>query len=144
MEIIRRDTDYAIRALLHLALSGKGAMSCSALAKAAGIPRSFAYKILKRMADANIVASRNGRTGGFRLKKNPKRIFLRAVVEAVQGQVAVSKCVLDLRACPRRESCPLTARWSKLEHSILDFLDRTTLNDLLVATVSENTRSRRR
>ena len=137
MEIIRRDTDYAIRALLHLALAPEEAISCAELAEASAIPKSFAYKILKKMAKAGIVASRSGRAGGFRLNKSPKRIFLREVVETVQGPVTVSRCVLDPTACARSDDCPVSVEWGRLQDGIVRFLKQTTLQDLLRSLASE-------
>ncbi len=69
MELIRRDTDYAIRGLVQLARIGKGPTPCQVIAGACDIPRSFAYKILRRMARAGFVSSRGGRFGGFALRR---------------------------------------------------------------------------
>jgi len=131
MEIIRRDTDYAIRGLVHLASVNADMTSCGQLAEATGIPKSFAHKILKRLADAGLIFSSTGRTGGFRLSKDPKRIALRDVVEAVQGPVSVSRCVTDPAACGNSSTCPLSKKWRKLQDALSQFLTDTTLDDIL-------------
>ncbi len=144
MEIIRRDTDYAIRAVLQLAVSPEETMSCTELAKATGIPRSFAHKILKKMAGAGIVSSRGGRAGGYRLRESWGRTSLRAIVEAVQGPVTVSECVLDPTTCRRGDDCPVSAEWSKLQDSIVGFLDQTTLQNMIAAVRPARKRSRKK
>lgn len=52
---------------------------------ACGIPKSFAYKVLQKLAKRGIVTSCVGRPGGFRLGKNPKDISLSDILEAIQG-----------------------------------------------------------
>lgn len=133
MAIIRRDTDYAIRALLHLARSDAEAMSCQRIAGACDIPGSFAHKILKKMTSAGLVSSRSGRKGGFQLKKRPEEISLRDVTRCVQGPVSVRECVVDPRACSRSNGCPLRTEWRRLQGDIAEFLGGTTLQDALDA-----------
>lgn len=131
MEIIRRDTDYAIRALLYLAGREGESASCRQLAEACDIPQSFAHKILRKLANASLVASRAGRAGGFRLDRDPRQVSLHEVLNAIQGPVAVSRCVREPKTCPRRPGCPLSVQWSKLQDSLVGLLDDTTLQDLM-------------
>ncbi len=132
MQIIKRDTDYAIRGLLYLARTCNGVVSCAELAEACDMPRTFVHKIFKKMVNMGILTSRIGRAGGFQLAKKSKQIFLSEVVEAVQGPVSVSSCVLDVNACANRGKCPLSAQWGSLQRSITAFLDDTSLHDMLV------------
>jgi len=141
--LIRRDTDYALRALIHLAGQENGGVPGTRLAEACGIPRSFAYKILKRMCNEGIVASRTGRNGGFRLGRDPKRIFLSDVITAVQGSVGVSLCVLDPDVCRRSRTCALSAEWRKVQRQLTAFLDDTSVYDLLRSS-SKRASGRRR
>jgi len=133
MEIIRRDTDYAIRALLHLALAGRGPVSCTVLARAANAPKPFAHKILKKLVDAGLLASSPDRNGGFVLKRPLSRIHLNDVVKAIQGPTAVSRCVLDPDSCARSAGCPASVEWGKLQNTIENFLSRTTLESILAS-----------
>ena len=131
MEIIRRDTDYAVRALLYLASTKDESASCRQLAEACDIPQSFAHKILKKLANASLVVSRAGRAGGFRLNREPEQVSLHDVLKAIQGSVTISRCVREPKVCPRRPSCPLSVQWSKLQDSLVGLLDDTTLQDLM-------------
>ena len=131
MQIIRRDTDYGIRLLLELARHDGQMTPCRQLAKACGTPMSVTYKVLRKLTNANLLASREGRPGGFRLKKLPKRISLYQIVQALQGPVSVSNCVLDPAYCDRRARCALSAEWAKLGRSVVSFFKQATLADLL-------------
>ncbi len=141
MDIIRRDTDYAVRGLSYLARVKRGAATCAEVARSCDIPKSFAHKLLRKLADAGIVESRPGRSGGFRLRGAPGKIALRAIVEAVQGGLSVSSCVIDANACPRRRGCGLRVEWRELQRRIMDFLDHVTLLEVL--KVSSRPRRRR-
>ncbi|HDZ22476.1 hypothetical protein LCGC14_0494630 [marine sediment metagenome] len=131
MEIIRRHSDYGIRALAYLATSGKAMAPCGEIARACGISKGFAYKILQRLASAGLVTSRSGRVGGFRLCKSLDAITLYDVVSLMQGPVEVSKCVVDPRACKRGQVCGLSPKWRKLQDNIVGFLKSTSLQSLL-------------
>ncbi|MDP2731081.1 MAG: Rrf2 family transcriptional regulator, partial [Dehalococcoidales bacterium] len=115
MELIRTDTDYAMRILVHLARTGnKQPVGAKVLAEAQAIPESFAYKILQRLTRARITDRYMGPAGGFKLALEPERITLLQVAEAVQGPVLVRDCVLGEDACSRRPTCSISARLSKL------------------------------
>ena len=133
MQIIRRDTDYGIRLLLELSVHTDLTIPCRQLAEACGTPVSFTYKVLRRLAQADLVTSREGRPGGFKLRKRPNRVSLYQVVVALQGPVSVSNCVLDRAHRDRRTNCALSAEWAKLRKNMIGFLKRTTLADLLGA-----------
>ena len=133
MEIIRRNSDYGIRAILYLARADKASVPCAKVAEACGIPKSFAYKILRKLVGAGVVASRVGRPGGFRLRKKPERIPLSTIIETMQGPISVAKCVFDSRICRSAETCVFAAKLRELHEQIVRFLKRTTLGDLLVA-----------
>jgi len=127
MELIRRDTDYAIRSLLYLAGESEQSATCAAIGKACAIPRSFAHKILKRLANAGLVTSRTGRAGGFRLAKDLAKITLGEVVAIMQGPLSVSRCVSVPESCERSSECPVSAAWGRIERQLADVLDDTTL-----------------
>ena len=131
MEIIRRPTDYAVRALVRLASTDPDVVPCRELAEVCGIPRSFAYKILNKLAKSGSVASFVGSPGGFRLRIPPSEITLHRIVEAAQGPVSVAKCILDRCEFGHKSSCPVSAEWRKLQDSIVAFLKQTTLQDIL-------------
>ncbi len=131
MAFIRKDTDYAFRALLHIAARSPSAATAEEVSLLQDIPMSFARKILRKLVAARVLGARAGRKGGFHLRKSPGRVSLLEVIEAIQGQVAVIPCVLSLEACPRRPACPLSQQWQQLQEEVLAFCRGTTLADVL-------------
>jgi len=130
MAIIRRDTDYAVRALLFLCRSGNDCVSCGVLSRECNIPRALTHKLLRAMVDAGIVASRTGRRGGFCLARRPKQISLLSVARATQEGVEVSRCVLCPGTCAHKRGCRLSVQWRRLQREIESFLRGITLADV--------------
>lgn len=132
MDLIRRDTDYAMRALAYLAEhQTEGAVPTRALAQTQDIPPDFAHKIMGRLTRAGLVESRMGARGGFVLARDAEDITLLQVVEAMQGPVAVRKCLLGYDICPRRRSCQLSSRLHHIQRALVDLLRDSTLADIL-------------
>jgi Rrf2 family protein len=131
LEIIRRKTDYGLRALVHLACSADGPVMVRNIAEAEGIPQPFLHKILEELADHGIVNVRRGRAGGFTLAADPERVSVRQVADILQGALAVNRCVLGNGACGREEECALHEAWVGVQAQIMDLLDRLSLADLV-------------
>lgn len=131
-DIIRRDTDYAMRALVYLALNTEGApVPARVLAKSLDIPAAFAYKILRKLTLAGITAGHMGTAGGFVLNQSAEEITLLQVISAIQGPLIVKKCCMDVKACPRQPTCDISIKLRRLQDALADSLSKMTLADLL-------------
>jgi Rrf2 family protein len=135
MEIIRADTDYAMRALVHLASQERERpIGAKIVASECEIPEDYAYKLLRSLTKAGLTESHMGIQGGFTLAKAPKEISLLEVVEAIQGPVAVRRCLLGKgEGCPRSSSCPVSGKLGGLQDVIADFLAKMTVAEVLEA-----------
>lgn len=137
MEIIKNETDYALRALAHLAahrmLGNEAPVAAKTLAAAEGIPEDFAYKILQRLARAGLTEGQMGPQGGFRLALDPGEVTLLRVIEAMQGPVTIRRCLLSEDMCSRRQSCPVSARLEGIKDDLVRSLHSVTLADVLLA-----------
>lgn len=106
--MITRETDYAIRALLRLALQGEGGVvSTSVLAEEMEIPYRFLRRILLKLGEQGLVHSTRCKQGGLYLAIPPEQINLLDIVRAVDPQsVTLNICLADdEHACPRQEYC---------------------------------------
>lgn len=129
--MIRRNTEYAIRALVHLAACKGEVVSAKEIAEAQDIPIEFLQKILQRLGRAGLVVSHRGAAGGFSLARKPSEINLLEVITVMQGCPAVNKCFLGREACERAPTCKLKYNWLVLEQKISEFLADVTLQDLV-------------
>lgn len=131
--MIRRDTDYAFRSLVHIAMSPSKAATAGELAKAQDVPVGFAQKILRKLARAGILEAKQGRGGGFVLTKAPGKVSLMQVVTLLQGPLLLNRCMGDPKACRRQPTCPVSLHLRKVQDGLNDFFESTTLADVLVA-----------
>ena len=135
MEILRKDTDYAVRALVHLAQNRRQTpVRARKLAEDQGIPLDFAYKILRRLVRAGLCRAYMGPRGGFALALEPGQITLHDVVRAIQGELAVRNCLLDISNCPRQSNCPVSAKLAELQETLEKQLGKITLVAIMKPT----------
>ena len=130
MEFIRRNSDYALRALGRLSAFPMGKrLTVKEMASREDVPALFLRKIFQRLSSAGIVASRKGPDGGFYLVRDAGSIALRDVLEAVQGRVSISDCILNRDSCIRAKRCPIRKTLSGVERRFFKLLDKYTLKD---------------
>ncbi len=131
MDIIRRNTDYALRAMAHLAKNySTESISTRVIAERQEISYQLACKLMQKMNEAGLVSSFMGPKGGFILSKDPSKINLLEIIQAVQGPLSVNKCLAEEDKCPRKDRCPLTGKMKDLQDYIVKFLSDLTLGDL--------------
>ena len=111
---IDRQTDYAVRCVLYLSCNRGRNVPVSELAREMGTPPSLTAKVMQRLQHAGLVVSRRGVGGGFALKSLPSEVSLLDVVEAMEGSVALNRCVREPEICPRVDYCTLHPVWCRL------------------------------
>jgi Rrf2 family iron-sulfur cluster assembly transcriptional regulator len=132
VDVIRRNTDYAIRAMTRLAVAcGEGPVSAATIAAEQDISHPLVSKLLQRLQKAKLVESCMGVRGGFRLSREPSQISLLDVIEAIQGKIALNRCLLSASACPRQKVCPVKGRLGEVQEALTGHLRQATLQDLV-------------
>ncbi len=135
MDIIRRNTDYALRAVVELAgRFGRELVATKELSDRQDIPFHLACKLLQRLHKAGIVRSTMGPAGGFKLYRDPSKITVRQVVEAIQGPVRLNRCQFEKKICRLSRQCTIKPELARLQDRIDSFLDGLTLRQLSAAT----------
>jgi Rrf2 family protein len=94
------------------------------------IPESFLAKILQSLVHAGLAESRRGARGGFALARPARDITLRAVVEAVDGPIALNVCVLFPDDCERSSRCRMHDVWVEAQDRMMSVLDDVSLERL--------------
>lgn len=131
MDIIRRNTDYALRAMVHLAAHyGDEPVSTRAIARREDVPYQLACKLMQKLHDSKLVESSMGPKGGFRLRQQPTKINVLDVIEAIQGPLRLNRCLLHADVCPRQDGCEIREKLAELQQSINTHLGRITLDEL--------------
>lgn len=144
MDILRRNTDYALRAMVQLATNyGNGPVSARILAAEGDISYQLVCKLMQKLRTAGLVESSMGPKGGFRLSKKPSKISLLRVIEATQGQISLNRCLLSADGCPRRRNCPVRPKLAKLQKSLRNNFDDIKLEELTKKAKAKNSRRKR-
>jgi len=136
---ITRETDYAIRCLLHLARRPRRVVPAAEIAAGARVPQVFLAKILQRLARAGLVRSQRGAQGGFLLTRAPGAITLLDAVEAVQGSVALNRCAGTRERCALEASCPAHPVWVRLSVRLARDLRKHSFGKLAQPQTKEGT-----
>lgn len=132
MDVLRRNTDYALRAMVNLAGHyGNEPLSTRIIAATENIPYQLACKIMQKLNNAGLVKSCMGPQGGFRLSRKPSKISLLELIEVIQGPVSLNRCLLSVDVCPRRRRCVVSTTLYELQQHIEHFLGGITLAKLL-------------
>ena len=130
LELTRRG-DYAVRAMLALAGVEEGRrLSARAIATQMTIPVRFLPQVMADLVRADLVDAVIGRSGGYRLSRDPARISLLDVIEAVEGDSRRQTCVLRGGPCGRDGFCDVHAVFFEAQDALLRPLAATTLADL--------------
>ena len=131
MDILRRNTDYALRAMAHLAKNYSGeSISTRVISEREDISYQIACKLMQKMNEVGLVTSTMGPKGGFTLSKEPSMINLLEIIEAVQGPLTVNRCLAEEEPCPRKDLCPLSGKMIEMQEYIVGSLSSATLADL--------------
>jgi Rrf2 family iron-sulfur cluster assembly transcriptional regulator len=123
-------SQYALRALSHLAAQPGEAVLGRDLAESVEIPANYLSKVLLTLRNAGLVATARGSGGGYRLDKPANKIHLIDVVELFE-EISRTKppCFLGRsRACSEATPCTAHAAWRGLQAAYLGFLVSTPLS----------------
>lgn len=131
MKLLNKDTDYAVRALLGLALNRGNIMTARELAAANNIPYQFLRRILRKLIDRGYVAAKEGALGGVRLSVSPEKIKLIDIIRVFQGEVVLSECMFRNKICENRTTCVLRKRIKAVERKVTSEFEGITLGALL-------------
>jgi Rrf2 family protein len=128
---LRRETEYALRALVFLALRPGGTV-CSApeIATVQDIPGGFLSKIFQKLASHGVLKSHRGHSRGYSLARPPRQITLREILESMEGADLFEHCLFREDRCGERDPCHLHREWSRITPQLVNRLRRKTLAGL--------------
>ncbi len=121
-------TQYAIRALAHLARSGGD--SAARISSAQNISVKYLEGILNQLKLSGIVVSDRGRGGGYRLSRPASEILMIDIVAAMEGDLRPVECVDDSTVCSMEAFCMPRRFWLGLKDSVEGYLKSVNLGDL--------------
>jgi Rrf2 family protein len=123
--------EYAIRTMIHLSLVGDGAMAqISDISKEWEIPEHFLRKISAQLSGAGLITTYRGLGGGITLARPARNITPLEVIEAIEGTIALNKCLLHQGFCPRDRWCAVHRLWAEAQEKLKEVLSSKTIAEL--------------
>ncbi len=128
---ITRATDYSIRALLCMAERYPAeVVSKEEICSAEGVTPAFLTKILQPLIHKGLVRSKRGMAGGFALARDPERLTVYDVMEAVEEPMVLNHCLHERSPCERTPNCPVHDLWVEAMERLREVFARRSLADL--------------
>lgn len=128
---ISKLSDYAL--VLLTELETDKVKSSKELSTLTQIPFATVNKVLKLMQKYKICDSKGGKTGGFFLAKEPSKISILSVINAIEGE---DKHLTDCHhkeenSCQLKKNCKISKKMNSIDLEIHKVLSSKTLADLI-------------
>jgi len=128
---INKMTDYAILVLGLLHQRRDEHLNANDMAGYLQLNRTTIAKVIKALSHAQLVETSRGVNGGCHLAIDVSNITVSAVVEAIEGPIALTACVEGAdEACAVKTGCFLSGHWNHVNDAIKSALQSVTLADL--------------
>jgi FeS assembly SUF system regulator len=123
-------TDYATVILATLAGDRARLLNSGALAERTHIAQPTVSKLLKQLQRAGMVNSTRGTHGGYQLARAPEHISAAAILDALEGPIALTECSSGAGHCCIEQSCSVGRTWQRLNVAIRRSLSEISLAQL--------------
>ena len=132
MDVLRRNTDYALRMMVNLASHFNGEfISARQLVSEGNFSYHLGCKILQKLHKAKLIRSGMGPKGGFALSREPSRITLMEIITVLQGGIRLNRCIVGGDGCEFEPVCEINTKLTCLQMYIDGYLDGITLEEIL-------------
>ena len=111
---ISRLTDYATVLLAALASEPQRVQTAASLAERTRNAPPTVSKLLKQLHRAGLVTSTRGLHGGYQLARPATQISAAAILDALEGPVALTDCAAGHGQCEIEETCRVGRVWQRL------------------------------
>lgn len=138
--LFSKTQEYALQALVHLALTPGEFRLSRDLADHLEVPGPYLAKVLKRFAQLGYLESAKGRGGGYRIKKRAMEAAVREVVTVADGNDPFAGCLLGLSKCTDHAACPIHDKWMPLRAKVATLLEQQTVAELAAKARTGRTR----
>lgn len=128
---LSRLTDYAFALLTQMVRESKSVWAASDLAERTGLPLPTVAKIMKRLTKSGIITARRGALGGYSLAKTAHTLSIAAIIEAIDGPIAITDCTEGgNHSCRVEPICPMSAGWNMVNRAIRQAMEGVSLADM--------------
>jgi Rrf2 family protein len=134
--MLSKKCKYAIHALVHLAKEPDAKFLIKDISLACNIPKKFLEAILLELKRAGVLGSKQGKGGGYFLRKAPAEVNLAEVVRLFDGAIAAIPCATHkfyeaCKECDDEETCVVRDAFLQVRNATVEMLKADTLAGLV-------------
>jgi Rrf2 family cysteine metabolism transcriptional repressor len=123
---------YGTRAMLELACHyGEGPIELREIARREDISLKYLEQVIVPLRTAGLVKSARGSKGGYSLAKHPSEIFLKDLVETLDGPLNLIECIKNPKVCQKVPSCIPRDIWLEVSEAIDRIFHSVTLENMV-------------
>jgi len=131
-----KEVDYGIQLISALAKLDKGQLlSLHKFTDDANISFLFLQRIAKKLRMAGLIMSVKGAQGGYKLNKDFKKINVKEIVEALEGECAVSNCLKTGCGCGcgcnRADTCCSKKIFKAINDKLMKFMEEMKVSEVI-------------
>ncbi|MDD5686620.1 MAG: Rrf2 family transcriptional regulator [Elusimicrobia bacterium] len=138
MKFFKKNTDYAVRAVMNLAQNRDRFVSSNEISKEENVPLYFMRGILQTLTKKGLILSKEGISGGVKLQTDVKDIRISDLIKMFQGKIELSECMFKNNICPNRSICVIRKRIKDVENKVLAEFNNITIDKLLKDVLLKN------
>ena len=129
-----KEVDYGIQLIVALAKLDKGQLlSLHKFTDEAQISFLFLQRIAKKLRMAGLIMSVKGAQGGYKLNKDFKKINVKEIVEALEGECAVANCLKTGCGCGcnHAETCCSKKVFKAINDKLMKFMGEMKVSETI-------------
>lgn len=134
--MLSKKCKYAIHALVHMGHQPDEKFLIKEISEACKIPKKFLETILLELNRAGILGSKQGKGGGYFLRKRINEIDLAEVVRLFDGAIALVPCATykyyeRCAECKDEVTCSIRHAFLAIRNETVETLKKNTIEDLV-------------
>lgn len=125
---LTKKTDYGLELMIALARNyGQKPTSLRKIAKEKKLPFKYLEQVVAPLRVSGLIKAKEGKGGGYSLKKSPKKVSIAEIVEILEGPIEVGAC----HGCPKATLCSQKDVWAEVGDKVKETIEDKTLADLI-------------
>lgn len=125
---LNKKTDYGMELMIVLAKNyHQGPLSLRQIAKKKKLPFKYLEQVVIPLRLSGLIEAKEGKGGGYFLKKSPKKISIAEIVETLEGPVEIGACF----GCPKAMICGQKDVWTEVGDKVRETIKGKNLADLI-------------
>jgi Rrf2 family protein len=126
-----KTSEHAIRAVIYLAMHKDRVVSVMELKEKLNMPYKYVGRLMPVLGRSGILEVKRGKSGGYKIARPLDQIYIKDVVDAVEGLDNYKRCILGFPECSDDHPCPIHPFWAPIRNKILNNLLELSLEEIM-------------